>query len=215
MQDFNTFIKQNKITVLGITGGVGSGKSMILDYLEKAYNAIVYKADDIGHDVIKKGTLGYEKIVKHFGHEILNSDEEIDRRLLGNIVFKSEKKLEFLNKIIHPAVKKYILEDIVSKFNSDGTRLFIIEAALLIESGYNENCTELWYIFADVDTRIERLMKSRGYTEEKCLNIIYNQLDEKEFREKCDFMINNDFDFEQTKIQIENHMKLCYNRSID
>lgn len=215
MNKIKELINANKIIVIGVTGGVGCGKSCVLDFLVEKYGAIVYKSDDIGHTVMEPGTNAYKDIINYFGSEILNADQSINRKTLGSIVFEDEDKLQFLNSIIHPAVEEFIINDIVREYTNQRHRLFVIEAALLIESGYGNFCNELWYIYADTDTRIKRLMNSRNYTKEKCLSIMNNQLSEEEFRSNCDFVVDNKNDFDNTKIQIEKHMNFCYNITID
>ncbi len=215
MNKIKELINANKIIVIGVTGGVGCGKSCVLDFLVEKYGAIVYKSDDIGHTVMEPGTNAYKDIINYLGSEILNADQSINRKTLGSIVFEDEDKLQFLNSIIHPAVEEFIINDIVREYTNQRHRLFVIEAALLIESGYGNFCNELWYIYADTDTRIKRLMNSRNYTKEKCLSIMNNQLSEEEFRSNCDFVVDNKNDFDNTKIQIEKHMNFCYNITID
>lgn len=215
MNRIQKLINDNKITVIGITGGVGSGKSTILEFMKERYNASVYIADAIGHKVMQMGNDAYLSIVETFGADILKDDLDIDRVKLGVIVFENEEKLKMLNAIIHPEVKKYIINGILEEYNKDGQKLFIVETAILYEVGYQNMCTETWYIHVDKCERMKRLMASRGYSVNKCESIISNQLSDEEFIEKCDFVINNGNDLNITKNQIENHMNFCYNSSID
>lgn len=215
MKRLQELIKSKNIIVIGVTGGVGCGKSTVLAFLEDKYNARIYKADEIGHKVMEPGTDAYNAIVEYFGEDIILENKYIDRKKLGEIVFNDDSKLEFMNSIIHPAVEKYIINGIMDEYNNKHQKLFFIEAALLIEAGYQHFCTELWYIYTDKNTRIQRLVASRGYSEEKCLSIINNQLSDEIFRENCNFVINNGNDFNITKNQIEKHMIFCYNITID
>ncbi|MCC8066481.1 MAG: dephospho-CoA kinase [Clostridiales bacterium] len=210
-------MKQNKDDrIIGITGGVGAGKSTILSYLKNQYDAYILEADAVGHQVQQPGEACWERIVSAFGEEILREDRTIDRGKLGSIVYADRKKLEQLNAIVHPAVKMRILDEIarIRKFKtpSDSTGqpylpaegkhavsaecksanlLIVIEAALLLEANYDAICDEVWYIFADEQTRAERLMRSRGYSREKIKQIMANQLSEEEFRHRCDAVIDN------------------------
>lgn len=213
MLQSGSFKKNDKI--LGITGGVGAGKSTILSYLKEAYGAVVIEADAVGHQVQQPGEPCFKEIVDVFGTEILNKSGAIDRGKLGAIVYADRKKMNQLNAIVHPAIKKRILEeidcmadlssnDLPSKSNlSEGfqsedpqpgdksRKLVVIEAALLLEDHYDEFCEEVWYIYADEQTRMKRLMSSRGYSREKVLQIMGNQLSEDEFRRRCDAVIDN------------------------
>ena len=95
--------------IIGVTGGVGAGKSTVLNYLEKRYGAKLILADLVGHEVMESGHEAYEQVVKVFGQEIVSEDKTIDRKALGAIVFADEKKRMILNRIIHPAVRQEIL----------------------------------------------------------------------------------------------------------
>ncbi len=215
MRRLQELIKNKDIIVIGVTGGVGCGKSTVLTFLEEKYNASIYKADEIGHRVMEPETKAYNAIIDYFGEEILLENKCINRKRLAEIVFDDNDKLEFMNSVIHPAVEEYIINGILDEYNSKHQKLFFIEAALLIEAGYQHFCTELWYVYTSKSLRINRLISSRGYSEEKCLSIIDNQLSDEIFREKCDFIIDNENDFNITKNQIEKHMIFCYNITID
>ena len=192
--------------IIGITGGVGSGKSRILSYMEERFQAVVCQADHVAWDLQKPGEVCYKEIVSYFGTGILNKDETIDRKVLGQIVFSNEEELLKLNAITHPAVKDAIRKQIESEVKR-GIELFVIEAALLIEEHYDEICDELWYIYTDRQVRRERLKTSRQYTDEKIDAIMASQLPEEIFRERCQKIINNSGDFEETCIQLEEAIK--------
>lgn len=187
--------------IIGITGGVGSGKSAVLEHLSSDYQAVVYLADDVARNLQQKGEICYEQIVAHFGQDILAADGQIDRAALAKIVFTDPSELQVLNRIVHPAVRTFIINEI-EKNRQAGTRYLIIEAALLLESKYDEICDEIWYIHTSEEVRRIRLKASRGYDDEKISNIIASQLPEKEFFERCDAVIENSGDFEDTKKQI-------------
>lgn len=191
--------------VLGITGGVGSGKSKILYELKENYGAYIVEADKLAHELMLPGEAIYNKIVDCFGENILSNEAPflIDRQKLGNIVFNNKTKLEQLNSITHPLVKKRILELINDHKLNKKNKLFVVEAALLIEAGYKEICDEIWYIWVDKETRINRLMESRGYSIEKCLSIFKSQQDDEYYRENSDFTINNQNSFEYTTKQLK------------
>lgn len=183
---------------LGITGGVGSGKSLVLEYLEEAYHAAVFQADLIAHEVQLPGEKCHEQIADYFGKEILLVDGRIDRRKLGNVVFSDAEKLLRLNAIVHPAVNRRILE-LIEDEAAKGTELFILEAALLTEKIYREMLDEIWYIHVGESVRRNRLKRARGYTDEKIDAIFLSQPSEEEFRRFCNREIENGGDFEETK----------------
>ncbi len=179
--------------VIGITGGVGSGKSKVLKFLSAKENVVVCEADKVAHELQKKGTLCYEKIIACFGECILDEHKEIDRKALGNIVFSHKDKLQDLNEIIHPQVRMEIQRRI-SMEATKGTVLFILEAALLLESDYQSICHEVWYIYCQEAIRMERLALSRNYTVDKFQQIIKQQLSEMEFKKACQVTIDNSKD---------------------
>ena len=196
--------QEHRMKVIGITGGVGSGKSRVLAYLEEAYGAVICQMDETARSLQKKGTRCFERIVEVFGHEILDAQGELDRAALGSIVFASEEKLAQLNGIVHPEVIRHVAKDIQSK-EAQGRSLYVVEAALLLDVG-KELCDELWYIYESA--RRERLKASRGYTDEKISQMIASQPQEERFRSTCSVVIDNSGSFEDTMKQIGDRLKL-------
>ncbi len=191
--------------IIGITGGVGSGKSCVLSYLEEQYNAYICQADHVAWELQMPGEACYKQIVATFGNEILTSEQLIDRKKLGAIVFSDEKQLHRLNDIMHPAVKERI-RSLIEEQRQVGQPLFVLEAALLLEEHYDAICDELWYIYSSEPVRRERLKSSRGYTDERIDQIISSQMQPTVFREKCDRIIDNSGSFEETCRQIKEIM---------
>lgn len=191
---------------IGITGGVGAGKSTVLDFLEQEYQAYVMKADEIGHLVMEPGQSCYKPVIALFGKQIIKNDKTIDRRLVSDVVFSHPDMLEKLNHIIHPAVKEYIRRQLDLK-KEEGQRICVVEAALLLEDYYEEFCDTIWYIHTDSEIRIRRLMESRGYTREKSMSIIASQAPEEFFRAHTDYVVTNNADLEETWQQIREGIK--------
>lgn len=191
---------------IGITGGVGAGKSTVLDFLEQEYQAYVMKADEIGHLVMEPGQSCYEPVIALFGKQVIKNDKTIDRRLVSDVVFSHPDMLKKLNHIIHPAVKEYIRRQLALK-KEEGQRICVVEAALLLEDHYEEFCDTVWYIRTDSEIRIRRLMESRGYTREKSMSIIASQAPEEFFRTHTDYVVTNNTDLEDTWQQIREGIK--------
>lgn len=187
--------------ILGITGGVGSGKSAVLDHLEAEYHAVICQLDDVARMLQQNGQVCFTKIVETFGEEVIGKDRELDRQKLSEIVFSDAKKLQQLNEIVHPEVKQWVIKDIADKENL-GVPLYVIEAALLPTAGYETICDEMWYIYTNEKVRTERLKASRGYSEERIRNMIASQPKEEIFRKACCAVIENSGTFEDTKKQI-------------
>ena len=188
--------------ILGITGGVGAGKSTVLDFLKEKYHAYVILADLVGHLVMEPDGICYDSVVTLFGKRVIKNDKTIDRKMVSDVVFAHEEMRQKLDDIIHPAVKSYILDKIEEQKKA-GYTLMIVEAALLLEDHYDAFCDKVWYIHTDQEIRIERLMSSRGYTREKAENIIARQATEGFFREHADYIIQNNGDLDETWRQIE------------
>ena len=187
---------------IGITGGVGAGKSTVLDFLAEKYQAYVMKADEIGHLVMEPGQECYEPVIALFGKQIIKDDKTIDRRQVSDVVFSYPDMLERLNEIIHPAVKRYIRRQLELK-RQQGQKICVVEAALLLEDHYQEFCDTIWYIHTDQEIRIRRLMENRGYTREKSISIIASQAPEEFFRANADYVVVNNTDLKETWQQIE------------
>lgn len=208
---------------IGITGGVGAGKSAILSYLAQKPKTKVLLADEIAHDLMEPGTDCYREIVKTFAGEDIFQDmdtfrtaegvslvgEELPfhRGKLAQVIFSDDTKREQMNAIVHPAVKDYVS----AVFNEESKKrqldFLILEAALLIEEKYDEICDELWYIYTNEENRRARLKESRGYSDEKIDSIFASQLKEEEFRAATSITIDNNGDLEETYRQIEKALR--------
>ncbi len=187
---------------IGITGGIGAGKSEILGYIKKHYSCEIYLADEVAHLVKQPGSRAYEELKELLGRDVIGRDGEIDRGAMADIIFAKPELLEQVNEIVHPAVKEYLMDRLTCAGREGRTALFFVEAALLIECGYLALVDEMWYIYADEAVRRNRLKLSRGYSDEKISRIMSSQLSEEAFRKNCDFVIDNSGDFGQTIRQI-------------
>ena len=191
---------------IGITGGVGAGKSQVLTYIEANYNCKVIRADEVAHLLEEPGHKCYERIVAFLGTDILQEDKTIDKRKMASAIFTDEQKLTAINEILHPEVKTYILEQIQQESEKQEIDFLFVEAALLIEEHYDEILDEIWYIHADTEVRSKRLKESRQYSAEKIADIMGKQLSEEEFRKHCSVVIVNNGDLTVTYKQIDDIM---------
>lgn len=198
--------------IIGITGGIGCGKSTVLAWLEEKHQAVILETDRIAHKLMEPGNKVYLDIVKNFGEGILVSDGQIDRKALGGIVFSDEEKLKLLNSLTHPAVKMYVRERIAEE-EKKGTELAVVEAALLLEDHYDEICDEIWYIYTSEANRRERLKSSRGLTDEKITEILGSQSSEQFYLDGSDRVIHNDGDFADTGACVERALKAMKERN--
>ena len=191
--------------VIGITGGVGAGKSEVLSYIESAYDAVIVKADSVAAELLKPCGKAYLGIKGFMPPEIYEEDGSINNRKMATVFFTDRNFKERVNSVVFPLVKEAI-RDIIEEAAYEGKGLLVIEAALLIEEHYDEICDELWYVYADRDIRAARLRQSRGYTDERIEAVMQSQLSDDEFKEGTDVIINNSGDFEETKISIDNEL---------
>lgn len=193
------------MNIIGLTGTVGCGKSTVGKLIQDNFSAKLVMTDEVGHLVMRKGSSAYEEVVRTFGKDILDKDGEINRKILGGIVFRDEAKLKQLNKIIHPRVKEYLAEDIARETQRRRYEFYIMESAILIETGLNKICGQNWYVDTPDDIRRERLKKSRGYSDEKIEAILANQKEKEFFLKHCDHIIEN-VNLENVLIQIEKNL---------
>ena len=193
--------------VIGITGGIGAGKSAILEYLEENYRVKNLIADRIAQTLMEPGTECYRKLLKILPLNVYEEDEEINRAVLAEELFQSKDLRRQVNGVVHPAVKEYILDQIQEQKEIGVLDFVIIEAALLIEDHYDKICDEIWYVYAPEETRKLRLMEKRGYTAEKVEIILSSQLSDWEYRKHCKVVIDNSGTKEETFYQIAQIMK--------
>ena len=189
---------------IGITGGVGAGKSAILDYLKNKPDTKVMLADEIAHELMVPGTQCYDRLKAEFGTEdIYQKDGFFDRIKLAQVIFSDDEKRKKLNGIVHPAVRKYVIGQATYERKEGKIKLLVLEAALLIEEHYDEICDELWYIYTSEENRRIRLKKQRNYSDEKISEIFNSQLTDEKFRKACRVVIDNNGTIEAAAAQIE------------
>lgn len=177
--------------VIGVTGGVGSGKSALLKYIAEKYRCKVLFADEIAHKVREPGQPCYKELIQILPPQVLNEDGTIHKGKMAAQIFASGDLLEKVNDLIHPAVKKIMLDEIAAARMDGNTDFLFLEAALLIEDGYLDIVDEMWYIYAREAVRRRRLETARNYSDEKISSIMKSQLTEEAFRKYCSVVIDN------------------------
>lgn len=200
-------MKQNKLYFIGITGGVGAGKSELLQYIQRHYKCKIYLADEVAHEVKKPGTKCHAQLVELLGPDIEAAGGQIDKSKMAEVIFADPGLLESVNAIIHPGVKEYLLAEYEKAGSNQEVELFFVEAALLIECGYGQLVDEMWYVHAGAEVRADRLKNARGYSEEKITQIMSSQLSEEDFRKASDFIIDNSGDLQDSFRQIDERLE--------
>lgn len=180
--------------VIGITGGVGCGKSTVMKLLEEHYKAKLLVADELGHQVMEPGTKVYDQIRQAFGDDLVQDNEQLDRKLLAERIYKDDSGRERLNGIVHPWVKEIIRQKLTEWKDEP---IVCLETAILFETGCDGFCDTVWCVLTDRDIRIRRLMDSRGYSREKAEAIMKVQLPDDEWARRCDECIENNGDIEK------------------
>ena len=200
-------MKPNSLKFIGITGGIGAGKSELLQYIGKHYKCEIYLSDRVAQEVKAPGTKCHQKLLELLGEEIAGPGGQIDKTKMAARIFSDEGLLKQVNDILHPAVREYLLKRLERARQIGKTELFFVEAALLIECGYGALTDEMWYVYADEKTRRKRLRESRGYSEERINGIMSSQLSEEQFRAGCDFVIDNSGTLAESFAQIDKKLE--------
>ena len=187
--------------IIGLTGGIGTGKSTVADIL-KGLGAEVINADLVGHEVYKKGTPGWDAVVREFGDGILGESREIDRKKLGAIVFADKKALEKLNAIVHPLLRDRI-EELINEARRRGVGEVVLEAAILVESRWASLVDEIWVTDAREDLAVERVRNRSGLTEEAVRARINSQMPQSRRVLNADVVIDNNGSKDELQARVE------------
>ncbi len=190
------------MVIIGVSGGVGAGKSRVLSYLQKEYQAQVERLDDIAKELLLPGGSNYWFYISLLGNDIVLPDQSLDKEKIAARIFADEKLLEQINEGINPAVRS-ALSARIREAKMRGVGCFVVESALLFAEHYDAICDETWYIYADESIRRERLKASRGYDDARIDRIMQHQMSDAAFLKVCDAVIDNSGDFEATKEEID------------
>ncbi len=189
--------------VIGLTGGIGSGKSTVSQYLGEL-GATIVDADKVGHEALKRSDIKQE-IVSSFGREVLGPDGEIDRKKLGPVVFGNPEALARLNHIMHKRMR-LMMEDKIAQFRSEGVQVLVLEAAVLLETDadWDKIVDEIWVAVSPEATVIKRMKDQRGMTEEQTKARINAQMSSEEKVKRASVVINNDGSLDEMKREVKN-----------
>lgn len=186
--------------VIGLTGGIGSGKSTIAKYLAEL-GAFVINADEIGHEVLKTDSKARQRIVASLGRQILTPDGHIDRNKLGGMVFGNHKSLSRLNRIMHPRIYRVVAARL-EQYRKQGVKVVVVEAPLLIEASWSTKVDELWVTTAPEATVLKRLDKI-GLSYDEAMVRIRSQLADSERVKLADVVIGTDCSLDELKLKVD------------
>lgn len=191
--------------ILGLTGGVATGKSTVSRYFfEKGY--AVVDADIVARRVVEPGTEGLANIVVEFGTEIIQTDGTLNREKLGAMIFADAKKRETLNSLLSNLIRRAIMADTATLVNANQP-LIVLDIPLLYEAGYEKHCDAVMVVYTTEEVQRERLMARNNLTEEEALNRIASQQPIETKKNRADFVIDNNGTVNDTYEQVETWLK--------
>ena len=197
--------KDSRYPVIGLTGGVGAGKSTVLSFLQEKYGFYVIQADLTARSLMEPGKDAYKAVCAFLGPVILQENGQIDRKVMADIIFKDPLKREEIDRLTHPLVWEAVREEAREHALQQPV---VIEAAIPSKE-FRDICHEMWYLYTSEENRISRLMESRGYSLEKSMAIMESQASDEEFRALADAVIDNNHSQEYTAGQVR---KLLHGR---
>jgi len=187
--------------VIGLTGGIGSGKSVVSQELQEL-GAVLIDADSVGHEAYQPGTETWREVVAAFGEQVLAPDESIDRKKLGGIVFGSPESLVRLNQIMYPRMHQ-MMGDRIEEYRRQGVGVVVLEAAILLEAGWDRLVDEVWVTVASEPAVVQRVRQRTGLPEEQIRSRIRSQLSGEERAKHADVVINNDGSLEELRGRVK------------
>lgn len=186
--------------VIGLTGGIGSGKSTVAKFLAEL-GAVIIDADKIGHAVLEPDGEAWQQVVAAFGRQILKPNREIDRKKLGKIVFGSTEALSRLNRIMHPQICGVVKAQL-EQYRRQGIDVVVVEAPLLMEAGWTSLVDEVWVTLAPEATILKRLKEGMGLSKAESMARIRSQLPAKERVKHAHVVINTDSSLDELKARV-------------
>jgi len=187
--------------VIGLTGGIGSGKSTVSQFLAEL-GAVILDADKVGHEAYKPDTEAWREVVAAFGRQILTPNGDIDRKKLGEIVFGNPETLSRLNQIMHPRMYDMVKAQL-KEYRRQGVAVVVLEAPLLIEAGWASSVDEVWITVARESTVLRRLEECSGLSKQQSLARIHSQLSSEERARHADVVIDTDCNLDEVKAKIK------------
>ena len=192
--------------VIGLTGGTGSGKSVVSKSLAEA-GAVIVDADKIAHEIILKGEPAYQEIIEYYGTGILDEEGNIIRKKLGEIVFNDKEKLAFLNQCTHKYITAEVKKQIAEAKEEGTATAIIVDAPLLLEAKLETVCDLVWVVYAEPEVRAQRVMARDGITYELAKARIANQKSWEEYKAAADAVIDNSKDISYLEGQLSEILK--------
>lgn len=192
--------------IIGLTGTIGSGKSTVSEYIKRRGYSVI-DADQVAKELTRPGREGYQKIRSLFGDEFLDEGREIDRKKLGKFVFADKKRVELLNRTLHPMILSVIAAEI-KDHEKTGEKIIFLDAPLLIESGMKDLVDQIILITTEKEKLLQRIIRRDKISEEQARAIMEHQMNVEEKREFADVVIDNDGDLDSLYRRIEMFLEI-------
>lgn len=189
------------MVVIGLTGGIAAGKSTIAQELARL-GAVVIDADKVGHEAYAPGTEGWRLVREAFGERVVAPDGTIDRRALGAIVFADPAQRDRLQTIVWPLIKRMIAERLAELRKTNAAPAAVVEAAVLLEAGWEDLMDQVWVVIVPPKVAIERLVARNGLTPEQARARLAAQLSNEERARRADVVIDNARPLDETLAQV-------------
>ena len=190
------------IPVIGLTGGIGTGKSTVTQMLEELGTAVI-DADKVGHQIYLPDLPAWREIVDTFGPEVLNADRTINRQALGKLVFADPEAMRTLNRIVHPKMFDRMVELIADMRAHGWMKAIVVEAAVLIEANWMDLVDQVWVVVASEAVVVDRLAKQRHLSPEQVRTRVAAQLTNDERLKHADVVIRNDGSLEEVRHAVQ------------
>ncbi len=188
--------------VIGLTGGIASGKSLVNEILRDEYDATIISGDELGHQAYLPDTDAWKDVLARWGEDLMNPESrEIDRRKLGGIVFADPEELKALNEITWPRIRT-LAENRINELREGGAKIAVLEAAIMIEAGWTDLCDEVWVTQATEEDAISRLQARNSLTEEQAMQRIRSQLSNDEREDYADVLLKNTGTIEELRVRV-------------
>lgn len=194
--------------IIGLTGGIASGKSLVARVF-RDLGAHVIDADRIVHDLLAPDQPAWKEVLAHFGDRIRQPDNEIDRRKLGAIVFNDPAERAWLNSALHPRVFEAYMAQVKHLSERQPDAVVVLDAALLVETGYHRKVDKLVVVYADEEQQLQRLMSRDGFTREQAIARVRSQMPLAEKRTHADYVVDNTGTREETEQRARDVFARC------
>lgn len=187
--------------VIGLTGGMGSGKSTVSQIL-KEFGAVIIDADTIGHEAYQPNTKTWQELINTFGRQIIAEDDNIDRKKLGALVFGNPEQLEQLNRIVHPRMFEMMFERIES-YRRQNMKVVVLDAAILFEAKWTPLVDIIWVVIASESVVIERAKARTGLPEDQIRSRLHSQMPNEERVKLANVVIYNNGTFQDLRVKVQ------------